>query len=154
MALVGRDKDFIRKELISAHKEKRGSPEVILHTKKLESALGQFKDIVNIMGKADLADWQMINDMANLCEVMSKSGIGPEALEAAERTHEYLLEAYHRYNKTKKMGTSGLGLVAFRDCYEYHDLQRQSISRSVYEQMLTKTMNQIRSKSPDVLELK
>jgi hypothetical protein len=56
MALVGRDKDFIRKELISAHKEKKGSPEVILHTKKLESALGQFKDIVNIMGKADLAD--------------------------------------------------------------------------------------------------
>jgi len=106
------------------------------------------------MGQADLADWKMINDMANLCEVMAKSGIGPEALEAAERTHEYLLEAYHRYNKTKKMGTSGLGLVAFRDCYEYHDLQRQSISRSVYEQMLTKTMNQIRSKSPDVLELK
>jgi hypothetical protein len=106
------------------------------------------------MGQADLADWKMINDMANLCEVMSKSGIGPEALEAAERTHEYLLEAYHRYNKTKRMGTSGLGLVAFRDCYEYHDLQRQSISRSVYEQMLTKTMNQIRSKSPDVLELK
>jgi hypothetical protein len=106
------------------------------------------------MGKADLADWQMINDMANLCEVMAKSGIGPEALEAAERTHEYLLEAYHRYNKTKRMGTSGLGLVAFRDCYEYHDLQRQSISRSVYEQMLTRTMNQIRSKSPDVLELK
>lgn len=106
------------------------------------------------MGQADLADWQMINDMANLCEVMAKSGIGPEALEAAERTHEYLLEAYHRYNKTKRMGTSGLGLVAFRDCYEYHDLQRQSISRSVYEQMLTKTMNQIRSKSPDVLELK
>ena len=106
------------------------------------------------MGKADLADWQMINDMANLCEVMAKSGIGPEALEAAERTHEYLLEAYHRYNKTQRMGTSGLGLVAFRDCYEYHDLQRQSISRSVYEQMLTRTMNQIRSKSPDVLELK
>jgi hypothetical protein len=96
----------------------------------------------------------MINDMANLCEVMSKSGIGPEALEAAERAHEYLLEAYHRYNKTQRMGTSGLGLVAFRDCYEYHDLQRQSISRSVYEQMLTRTMNQIRSKSPDVLELK
>jgi hypothetical protein len=106
------------------------------------------------MGKADLADWKMINDMANLCEVMSKSGIGPEALEAAERTHEYLLEAYHRYNRTQRMGTSGLGLVAFRDCYEYHDLQRQSISRSVYEQMLTKAMNQIRSKSPDVLELK
>ena len=106
------------------------------------------------MGQADLADWQMINDMANLCEVMAKSGIGPEALEAAERTHEYLLEAYHRYNKTQRMGTSGLGLVAFRDCYEYHDLQRQSISRSVYEQMLTRTMNQIRSKSPDVLELK
>jgi len=106
------------------------------------------------MGQADLADWKMINDMANLCEVMAKSGIGPEALEAAERTHEYLLEAYHRYNKTQRMGTSGLGLVAFRDCYEYHDLQRQSISRSVYEQMLTRTMNQIRSKSPDVLELK
>ena len=106
------------------------------------------------MGKADLADWKMINDMANLCEVMAKSGIGPEALEAAERTHEHLLEAYHRFNSTKKMGTSGLGLVAFRDCYEYHDLQRQSVSRSVYEQMLTKTMNQLRSKSPDVLELK
>ena len=106
------------------------------------------------MGKAELADWQMINDMANLCEVMAKSGIGPEALESAERAHEYLLEAYHRFNSTKRMGTSGLGLVAFRDCYEYHDLQRQSVSRSVYEQMLRKTMNQIKSKSPDVMELK
>jgi hypothetical protein len=105
------------------------------------------------MGQADLADWKMMNDMANLCETMAKSGIGPEALESAERTHEYLLEAYHRYNKTKKMGTSGLGLVAFRDCYEYHDLQRQSVSRSVYEQMLRKTINQIISKAPGVMEL-
>jgi hypothetical protein len=96
----------------------------------------------------------MINDMANLCEVMSKSGIGPEALEAAEKAHEYLLEAYHRFKRTEKMGTSGLGLVAFRDCYEYHDLQRQSVSRSVYEEMLRKTMNQIRSKSANVIELK
>jgi hypothetical protein len=56
MALVGRDKDFIRKELISAHKEQQGSREVIQHAKKLEGALGKFRDIINIMGKADFGD--------------------------------------------------------------------------------------------------
>ena len=56
MALVGRDKDFIRAELMAAHKDRNGSPEVTPHSQKLEKALGKFQEINNIMGMANMAD--------------------------------------------------------------------------------------------------
>jgi hypothetical protein len=56
MALVGRDKDFIRAELMAAHKDRKGSPEVSPHSLKLEKALGKFQEINNIMGMANMAD--------------------------------------------------------------------------------------------------
>lgn len=102
-------------------------------------------------GKATVEDWKLISEVCNLTESMALDGIGPEALEAVKRTEAALIEAHKRYVRTGKMGTTGPGLVAFRDVYEYHDLQRQSVARSVYERHIQRVFDKIRSKSPEVL---
>lgn len=104
-------------------------------------------------GTATVRQWQDITDMLNLCETMAKQGIGPEALEACQRAQAALVEAAARYERTRRMGTTGEGLKAMRDLYEYHDLQRQSISRSEYESAIRVTSNRIRSKAPEVVAL-
>jgi len=40
-----------------------------------------------------------------------------------------------------------------KDLWEYHDLQRTSVARSIYEQMIQKTMNNIMSRGKDVVEV-
>lgn len=104
-------------------------------------------------GTATVDDWVKISEVCNLAESMACDGIGPEALEATSRAQQALIEAHQRFIKTGKMGTSGQGLNAFRDVYQYHDLQRQSIARSVYERHIRMVMNKVRSKAPDVLFL-
>ena len=54
MAIVGRDKDFIRGELLAAHKDRKASKEIAPHSQKLEKSLGKFQEIINIMGMADM----------------------------------------------------------------------------------------------------
>lgn len=103
------------------------------------------------MGHATVEDWKRMSEVCNLTESMASAGIGPEALDAVARTHDALVEAAQRYDKTGKMGTTAQGLTAFRDVYEYHDLQRQAVARSVYERHIEKVKNKIISKSPDVL---
>lgn len=102
-------------------------------------------------GTAQPADWQRVCEICNLCESMAMAGIGPEALETVGRVQQELIDAEARYRRTGKMGATGPGLVAFRDVYEYHDLQRQSVSRSVYESHIMRVFNKIRSRSPDIL---
>ena len=102
-------------------------------------------------GKATKQDWHTINDMANISETMARNGIGIEALPASELAHEHLKDAYERFKRTGKLGISGPALQAFRECFEYHDLQRMSIPRSQYEDMIRKTRERIISKAPDVL---
>jgi hypothetical protein len=65
-----------------------------------------------------------------------------------------MTEAAKRYQNTMKMGLSGVGINALREICAYHDAQRTSVSRSVYETMITKTANYIRSKGKDVVEIK
>jgi hypothetical protein len=64
-----------------------------------------------------------------------------------------MIAAAERYEKTRKMGLSGAGIQAVRDVYEYHDLQRTSIARSTYEQMIEKTWRAITNKTGRVVEL-
>lgn len=104
-------------------------------------------------GKATLQDWQTMTAMLNVCETSALEGIGSEALGACERLQAALIESQQRYEKTRKMGITGLGLQAMRDVYEYADLQRQSIDLSTFERMIDKTMNKIRGKAPEVVEL-
>ena len=102
-------------------------------------------------GSATVADWKVICDICNLAESMAQDGIGPEAMPSVKLAQQALIEAHERFVRTGKMGTSGPGLTAFRDVYEYHDLQRQSVARSVYEKHIERVFNRIKSKSPDVL---
>lgn len=104
-------------------------------------------------GSATVKDWHAIKEMANLAETMAKAGVGPEALDACERTQTALIEAKERFDRIGKMGTTGPGLQAFRELYEYHDLQRQSVPRYEYERHIQTTANRIRSKAPDVISL-
>ena len=105
-------------------------------------------------GNGTTVEWQELADMMNICEVMGSSGIGAEALPHCQQAQEALTEAARRFEKTGRMGLSGLGLQALREVYEYHDLQRSSVPRSVYEQMIVKTRNKVRSKSKEVVEIK
>jgi hypothetical protein len=106
-------------------------------------------------GMGTIVEWQELADMMNICEVMaSVGGIGPEALPHCQDAQEALEEAAKRFESTGKMGLSGVGLKALREVYEYHDLQRSSVPRSVYEQMIIKTRNRVKSKSKEVVEIK
>ena len=105
-------------------------------------------------GLATVTDWHDLTEMLNLAEMMAKSGIGPEVLETCQIAQEELHQAALRYETTKRMGLSGIGLKAVKDLYEYHDLQRSSVSRSEYERMINKTVKYIKSNAPSVLNIK
>jgi len=107
-----------------------------------------------VKGWGTVEDWRVLVDMMNIAEMMGKSGIGPEVLPYCEEGCQAMTEAARRYQKSMKMGLSGLGINALREICAYHDLQRTSVSRSVYETMITKTANYLRSKGKDVVEIK
>ena len=101
-------------------------------------------------GQATKKDWMDLADMINLCETMALDGIGPEALDACQRAQEGLANAHRRFFEGKSLGFTGFEIEAIRDVYEYHDLQRQSVSRSRYEKAITDTANKIRSAHPNL----
>jgi len=107
-----------------------------------------------VKGWGTVEDWRVLVDMMNIAEMMGKSGIGPEVLPYCEEGCQAMTEAARRYQKSMKMGLSGVGINALREICAYHDLQRTSVSRSVYETMITKTSNYLRSKGKDVVEIK
>jgi hypothetical protein len=104
-------------------------------------------------GMGTTEDWRWLADVCNIAETMGKSGIGPEVLPYCDEVQKALLEAADRYQKTGKMGLSGVGITKIRDLWAYHDLQRTSIARSEYERMIQKTANYIRSKGKDMVEI-
>ena len=99
-------------------------------------------------GKGTRQDWQELADVMNITQMMALHGIGPEALEACDIASVALVEAKERFDKTGKMGLSGIGLAAIRDVLEYAQLQQSSIARSKFEEMIDKTLNHLKSKSP------
>jgi hypothetical protein len=104
-------------------------------------------------GMGTVQEWRTLVDMMNVSEVMGLSGIGPEVLPFIQVAQEELHKAAKRYEKTLKMGLSGVGIKALRDIHEYHDLQRLSISRSEYERMIDKTKNRIMSGAAEVVHV-
>lgn len=104
-------------------------------------------------GMGTTEDWRWCSDILNISETMGKAGIGPEVLPYCQEVQKALLEAAERYQKTGKMGLSGVGITKVKELWEYHDLQRTSVARSVYEQMIKKTANYIKSKGTDVVEI-
>lgn len=104
-------------------------------------------------GMATQQDWHDLCAMLNLAEVMARAGVGPEALDACARLQAELIASAERFRRTGRMGATGPGLQAMRDVYEYHDLQRQSVSRSQYEKAIATATNKLRNKAPEVVQV-
>jgi len=106
-----------------------------------------------VKGNATTGDWRVLVDMLNIAETMATNGIGIEVLTVCEIVQKEMELAAHRYEKTRKMGLTGTGIRYLKELYEYHDLQRTSISRSEYERMIEKTINYIRSNNHRVVHI-
>lgn len=104
-------------------------------------------------GRGTLEDWRLLCDLLNICQTFIRHGIGPEAREDCQKAQESLYNAAKRYEKTKQMGLDGQGIGALQNVHEWHDLQRTSVARSVYEDMIEKTRNYIKSKGREVVEI-
>ena len=104
-------------------------------------------------GMGTTEDWRWLADVINIAETMGKAGIGPEVLPYCQEAQTAMLQAAERYQTTKIMGLSGVGIKAIKDVWEFHDLQRTSIPRSECEKMIRKTANYIKSHGKDVVEI-
>lgn len=104
-------------------------------------------------GTATIEDWALLTGMLNICETMAKNGIGPEALPVCEQAQQALIDMAKRYESTKRIGTTAQGLDLLKQVFEYHDLQRQSISRAEYDRFIKKTNNRIISGAPEVVDV-
>lgn len=113
--------------------------------------LGSIENIVK--GSASEIDWHDLNACLTICEELARANIGPEALPACEQARATLKDMAARWRDTGKMGVSGQGLQALRDLAEYHQLQRSSITRFVYETHLKKAINRTKSRAPGILTL-
>lgn len=103
--------------------------------------------------QATLHDFETACALVNLCEYMANNKVGPEALEACARAEAALRQAAANMEATGRMELDVDGVRAMRDVYEYHDLQRQSVSRSEYERAIFKTFERVKNKAPGVVEL-
>lgn len=104
-------------------------------------------------GRATINDWGCISSLLSIVETMARGGVGPEALEACALAQETLIESARRCEATQKMGTTGQGLQAFRDLYAWHDLQRTCIILSEYERWLKASIDRLKSRAPEVVEI-
>ena len=87
-------------------------------------------------GYGTVEDWNNVRALSNVAQIMAEKGVCPEVMEPAENAQRHLAITMHRYRNTGRMGLTGEAMQAIRDLYEYHDLQRLSISRSEYERHL------------------
>jgi len=116
--------------------------------------LGELTSLESIAkGTGTVDDWKTLVDMMNIAETMGKNGIGPEILPWCAQAQQGLKDAARRYEKTGKMGLSGPSIQALREVYQYHDIQRTSISRAKYEQMIEKTRRALINRQGSVVEL-
>ena len=101
-------------------------------------------------GTANRADWNNINTVVRLAESMADAGVGPEVIVHVKIAEMHLLDAQERFSRLGKMGSTALGLQSFQDILEYHDLQRTSVARSVYEKHIKRITDMVRSRSPKI----
>ena len=92
-------------------------------------------------GHAGLHEWHEMAAMLNVSEYLASIGVGIEVAEVCKAVEGHLIEAANRYQRTKKMGLTGPGIQSLRELYEFHDIQRQSITRGEYEKAIRAAIN-------------
>lgn len=113
--------------------------------KKEDVSMAAFRN-----GTATKADWNNINAVVRLAESMAQAGIGPEVILHVKIAEMHLLDAQDRFTRLGKMGSTGLGLQSFQNIIEYHELQRTSVARSVYEKHIKRVTDMVRSRSSKI----
>lgn len=113
--------------------------------KKEDGSMAAFRN-----GAATKHDWNNINAVVSLAESMADAGIGPEVMVHAKIAEMHLLDAQDRFKRLGKMGSTALGLLSFQDIIEYHELQRTSVARSVYERHIKRVTDMVRSRSSKI----
>ena len=78
---------------------------------------------------------------------MAMDGMGIEVLEVAKKAEDFLGGAAKRFAETGKMSLEVAGVITLNDLHEYHDLQRQSVSRAGYWLYIKKMLDLRRSKA-------
>ena len=101
-------------------------------------------------GKGGVQEWWDLTGSLNICETMARNGIGQEALPDCAIAEQELKSAAQRYDKSRIMGFTGVGIKAIRNMLEYHQLQRQSISRAAYSKYIKMTLDRYTSKAPEL----
>ena len=96
-------------------------------------------------GSARMAEWSDMVNVNNLAQTLAGMGVGREALQDCHDAEQALIDAAGRFERTGKMGLTGPAIKAMRDMLEYHDLQRQSVPRSKYEEAIRLVTAQVRS---------
>ena len=113
--------------------------------KKENGSMAAFRN-----GTATKQDWNNINAVVRLAESMAAANIGPEVIVHCKIAEMHLLDAQDRYKRLGKMGSTALGLQSFQDIIEWHELQRTSVARSVYEKHIKRVTDMIRSRSSKI----
>jgi hypothetical protein len=98
-------------------------------------------------GSATRHDWNNINAVVRLAESMAAANIGPEVMVHCKIAEMHLLDAQDRFKRLGKMGSTALGLQSFQEIIEWHELQRTSVARSVYEKHIKRVTDMIKSRS-------
>lgn len=120
--------------------------------KLLSRELSSLEAIVK--GNGDLISWNDLVNANNLAEELALMGVGkPEVMPVVIECQQHLIEAARRFQATGKMGLSGPAIQAMRSMLEYHDLQRASIARSVYEEAIRKVTAKVKSGATSVTDL-
>ena len=105
-------------------------------------------------GNGTIQDWRTLVDVLNVSEQMARAGIGKdEVLPVCEKAQKALHEAAIRFQSSKRMGLSGVGIKAIRELLEYADLQQGSITRAEFEKYVKKTRDYIRSNGNLLVEI-
>ena len=96
-------------------------------------------------GTARPFDIEEIESMCLISLEMAERGIGPEVIVPAKLLQIELRQARERHGRTGRIALTGPALHALDDVWEYHDLQRQSISRAEYERSIWKVVSRLRT---------
>ena len=103
-----------------------------------------------VHGKGGVQEWWDLTGSLNICETMARNGIGQEALPDCATAQQELKNSAQRYETSKVMGFTGIGIKAIRNMLEYHQLQRQSISRADYAKYIKITLDRYKSRAPEL----
>jgi len=100
-----------------------------------------------------LSGYRGLCEMLGVAETMGRNGIGHEVLPSCEAAQNALISLKNRFDKWSKWDILPAELHALNELYEWHDLQRSSISRGEYEKFLKNATNRMRSRAPEVVEI-